>query len=171
MSFSFDEIKARKKLPVEEVPIVLDGEWGQQVLDAQERMVALESSLRARPGDTTLIGELDELLAEIERLNAERDEHVAVFKFKGLGRDRYERLVRAHPPTQEQRKQAARESSGASWNRDTFPPALIHACLVEPSMTLEQVVELLADDEWNEADAGALFSGASSACLSRTVLR
>lgn len=168
---TFDQIKERKKLPNEIVPIVLDGSWGQQVIEAQSAVQALEAAARIRPSDTSLNPQIDEATKVLDDLLAQRPEMVADFKFKGLGRDRYERLIKAHPPTKDQRTDAARQQRNVTWNEDTFPPALISACLISPKMTEAQVRELLDDDEWNEADCGALFTGAQQACLTRPVLQ
>lgn len=168
---TFDQIKERKKLPTEIVPIVLDGAWGQEMIEAQTTVQALEAAARTRPSDTTLTPQIEEATAKLDALIEQRSEKVADFKFKALGRDRYERLIKAHPPTKDQRTEAARQQRNVTWNEDTFPPALISACLISPKMTEAQVRELLDDDEWNEADCGALFTGAQQACLTRPVLQ
>ena len=42
-----------------------------------------------------------------------------------------------------------------SWNPETFPPALMSQCMVEPELTLEQAARIWA--EWSDAQSGILF--------------
>lgn len=79
-------------------------------------------------------------------------------KFQGLDGDAYDELVAAHPP---KRKQA---DKGATWDSDTFPPALIAAVSVIPTMTVEQARELYKAKNWAAGEMLNLFSEALAVC-------
>lgn len=76
------------------------------------------------------------------------------FKFQALSRRRYRELIDAHPP---------KDKTG-EWNPDTFPPALIAACSVEPKLTTEQAERIWSGDNWSAADSNRLFLVAWNLC-------
>lgn len=57
------------------------------------------------------------------------------FVFAGLGHRQYTDLQRAHQPSEEQKSKAKEIGQRASWNEDTFPPALLAASCVSPAGT------------------------------------
>ena len=67
-------------------------------------------------------------------------------------------LVEAHPPTTEQRKR------GASYNIDTFAPALVAACSLEPRLTFEQAKELKDSPDWSGGEFGDIYGRAMAVC-------
>lgn len=75
-------------------------------------------------------------------------------KYQAIGQREYDKLVAKYPPTPEQRV------DGASFNIDTFAPALIAACCVEPEMTLDDAKELWDSPEWSRGDVMVLFRNA-----------
>ena len=72
------------------------------------------------------------------------DDH-ADLRFRSIPRPDYRRLLDEHPPVDE----------ADNWNEDTFPPALIAACAVEPPFTLDEATELW--NTWDAGDAGQVF--------------
>lgn len=74
--------------------------------------------------------------------------------FQSIGATAYDKLVAKHPPKAEQRVE------GASFNLDTFAPALIAACAVEPAMTEADAVEIWNSDSWSRGDLMVLFTRA-----------
>jgi hypothetical protein len=69
------------------------------------------------------------------------------FRFRGIGRRAFRALEDAHPPTEQQQAKAGESDIALGWNPDTFPPALVHASLVEPTgATLAQIQT--AYDTW-----------------------
>ncbi len=74
--------------------------------------------------------------------------------YKAIGATAYDKLVAKHPPKAEQRVE------GASFNIDTFAPALIAACCVEPELTMEQAKQLWESEDWSRGDVMVLFSRA-----------
>jgi hypothetical protein len=71
--------------------------------------------------------------------------------FQAIGAQEYDKLVSKHPPTSEQRV------DGASFNIDTFAPALIAKCAVEPEMTEKDAKEIWDSPEWSRGDLMVLF--------------
>lgn len=185
MSMSFETAKRAKRRAVERVPIVLDQEWGVEMGQAQIRLSRLQQEAHARPGDTSLLPQIEDVTENIDRLNALKDEKVLTFVFRSISPYRYEQLIAAHPPTKEQRTRAEREGRRTSFNENTLPPALVHACMTSPDWSLDEVNELWSaeqhaelardvdDDEaemaelWSSAELGALFQGAQMAQITR----
>jgi hypothetical protein len=75
-------------------------------------------------------------------------------KYRAIGMREYDKLVAKHPPKAEQR------AEGASFNIDTFAPALIAAVCVEPEMTEEDAKEIWESPDWSRGDVMVLFRNA-----------
>jgi len=71
--------------------------------------------------------------------------------FQALGAKGYDTLIAECPPTKEQK------SEGANWNPDTFGPALIAACAVEPAITREDADALWASESWSRGELMNVF--------------
>lgn len=175
------QAKAKKTRHVEEVKIILDDAWGKKLGELQQRARLIQQDVEFGRG-RSLVEQMDECNAEIEALLAEAEGEVLVVEFIGLHPDRYEKLVKAHPPTKEQRAEAAKQDRTLSWNPVTFNKALVAACWSKPSSwSAEDIFELWdpgvegeeeADDapagaRWNGAELASLFVGAQAACTSR----
>ena len=72
-------------------------------------------------------------------------------KYQAIGMRAYDRLVSKHPPKPDQR------AEGASFDIDTFAPALISACSVEPEMSVSDAKKIWDSDEWSRGDVMVLF--------------
>lgn len=176
------QAKRRKTRNRAEVKIILDTEWGERLGALQIEMAQLRNQAERRPSDTSLLPDMDRVTGEIEAMMADAHQNILTVTFKSLPPDRYDRIARAHPPTQEQRRQAALDGRPMAFNPDTFPPALVVACWTSPTSWSEADIRELweAGDEgheddddapagakWNSADLSDLFMGAQGACLSR----
>lgn len=64
-----------------------------------------------------------------------------------------------HQPTQQQRIE------GAVFNRNTFPPALIAACSVDPKMTEQDALDLWNSDDWSTGELQSIFEAVSNLCM------
>lgn len=62
--------------------------------------------------------------AERDRLYAEAEAAVVEFTLRGLSRQKYRALEAKHPDP----------DGGAGWDLDTFPEALVRACMVTPEI-------------------------------------
>jgi hypothetical protein len=75
-------------------------------------------------------------------------------KFQAIGMQAYDKLVGKHPPNTEQR------AEGSSFNINTFAPALIAACSMEPEITPAEAKEIWDSEEWSRGDVMVLFRNA-----------
>lgn len=109
----------------------------------------------------------DDLVAAHEALKAAEDElaeatvHITV---RAIGRRAYENLARSHPPTEAQIAEVKKAAPDATpqWNTDTFPPALVAACMIEPTISIAEATELL--DNWNIEESTRLFMACETVC-------
>lgn len=86
------------------------------------------------------------------------DEQVKL-TFQAISSKRLDKLQEKYPPTSEQ------AANGASFNRFTFPPALISACAVEPEISLDDANEIWNSDEWSTGELNTLFDTVTSLCM------
>jgi hypothetical protein len=74
-------------------------------------------------------------------------------RLQGIARPDFDALVNAHE---------APDKTKLAWNPDTFPAALVAACLVDPALTVDEVEGLFAT--WTKADCETLFVEAFDLC-------
>lgn len=75
-------------------------------------------------------------------------------KLKAIGSSAYDQLIAQYPPTPKQRK------DGATYNPDTFAPALVAACMTEPALDLEDAQALWESSDWSRGELTELFLAA-----------
>ena len=150
-----DRLRARpSKLPTAECPLPADP----AAYAAAEQAVALLEAFRkgVDPGD-------DEQLQRAQsRLDAARqalaDLDVEVYRFRCLEPKRWEELVDAHPPTDEQRR------GGWQWDVATFRPALLAACDIPPdgedALDARAWVEVAEEGQMTPGELEKLFATA-----------
>ncbi|MBG0828558.1 hypothetical protein HS041_12340 [Planomonospora sp. ID67723] len=165
------DILGQIQRPEKTVPICLRG-------DLQAEFEELERALKAardRPSEGTLAGggaEAAAVAQQIMDLQEQMREHTTVFRFRGLSSKGYSDLVAQHPPTDEDKE----KNQDTNWA--TFTPALVAACAVSPTMTVEdagQLADALTQAQWdalamaafsvNKRDIDIPFSFAASAVL------
>lgn len=84
-----------------------------------------------------------------------RDSEVE-FRFRALGRRRYNELLADHPPTDKQKQEAADADAVLAYNPDTFPPLLLAASCVEPTdMDVDDWSDIW--ENWSEGQVGPLW--------------
>jgi len=71
--------------------------------------------------------------------------------FQALGSKEYDDLIADNPPTAKQKK------DDAAWNPDTFAPALIAACSVEPKISDDDALSIWSSDSWSRGELMDLF--------------
>lgn len=145
MSFDVDEFLDIYERPRKLVPIcpragllVEFSELEAEILQAQTR--------------DSLGGPPSELMERLKAIEDEIEQSVRVFTLEARTTREWSDLLAAHPPTKDQAK------DGHIANPDTFGPAALAACAVDPVVTVEQAVrmrETLPPSEW-EALTGAL---------------
>ncbi len=62
--------------------------------------------------------------ARVTELEAQLADNTVEFVFKGLTQDKYRALIAQHPDTE----------GGTAWNDNTFPEALVRACILTPTV-------------------------------------
>ena len=139
-------------------------ERGVDPLDQEAReVVAAEINAEASAIENDVAGKAEAALQAVV-------DTTRTFKFRSLGRTTYRALVAAHPPTDADHT-AARVESGdmnarASWNRETFFPALVHAASVGPQLTEAEVTEIFESPDWSDGEVDLLVQGAIKAQIS-----
>jgi hypothetical protein len=115
------------------------------LLDQHETLTAQLSTAMSQ----TLPG-IRELGERITALEAQIAESTVMITVRGIGRNAFRRLLDEH------------KSDGEPFDRETFPPALIAACSLDPVMTVDEVNglgDVLTFAQWDE-----LFGAAWEAC-------
>jgi len=179
-----------KKPRITWVDVILDGEVAdaydvaeKDLLAAEERLSAsrprrLAAARNALPTGATpeeqaaaaaAVVAADDL--EVDALREARDaaaEALALatrrYKFRALGRARWESLKAEHPP-QESDHEDVREASGkkdaeAEYHFDTLAPALIQEASISPRLSEEDVDEIFNGGDWNGPEIVALWQTA-----------
>jgi hypothetical protein len=169
---TYDHYKSAKKNPVRRVIIPLDDELAEQWQEVTGRLglaqTRLDMGIDSNEIRAAVMRELAEWQAKKDQMMKEMEGNVAIFKVKGLGRKKYDKFMSdpKYMPTEAQLKKA-KERNGPNatlnWNADTFPVPFIHACLVEPEMTLEEVQDMWDSDEWTSAECLLILGSALEA--------
>ena len=72
-------------------------------------------------------------------------------RLRAIGSQAYDDLISKHPPTPKQKR------DGATYNPDTFAPALVAACMTEPKIDLEDAQALWESEDWSRGELTELF--------------
>jgi len=140
MPLSVDDFLNGYSGPVEEVPIC-----GRPDLIAEHAKVESEVAEHRGPGGS-MAGAPADLLDRLAALEAEIDDTVLVFKLRGLSYGEWTTKQGEHPPKDESMR----------YDPDTFEPAVIAACAVDPALTVDQATRLrdtLPPSEWQALTA------------------
>jgi hypothetical protein len=80
------------------------------------------------------------------------------FTFRSLGRTPFRELLTKHPARDEDHDVFSTqvEDAKAPYNLDTFPPALIQACCIDPVLSDEDIAVIFDGDTWNDVEVNAL---------------
>jgi hypothetical protein len=158
--------KIVKRPVTETLWLVDDLDLLQRYKAAESRFLQAQTFVVARPDDALASQELETRRAEFDTLAAEMRDHGALkFVFRAIGRKRYEELLLAHPPTDEQIKDPelnTPDGRPTDFNPDTFSVALVAASLADPLMNDEEVrEEIFESDDWNGNEIGMLIAMAT----------
>lgn len=85
------------------------------------------------------------------------DEEVTML-FRAIGARDYDKLLAKHPPKPEQKVE------GASYNLDTFAPAIICRTCVEPELDEDQARQIWESEDWARGEVMTLFRAAVEVC-------
>lgn len=141
---SIAEIRKLRQKRRRSVWVPLDAELAHRIQEL-ERDLREAKRLDAREHRTP---QAPVIQAELDDLYGQADRAAVQFTFEELGRADFRALIAEHPdPTGKTR-----------WNEDTFAPALIAACCVEPEMELEDAEAIW--NEWAQSSVWPLFATA-----------
>lgn len=85
------------------------------------------------------------------------DPDTVLIRLRAVSRGRWMRLIRENPPTDDQNKASEKEGNGQlELNPDTFWPAAVAACMIEPAGDVDRVTDLF--DEWSNGDVSRLIT-------------
>lgn len=153
MSEDINALLGAASLPERKVPVCLRG-------DLQAEIDELERQLREQyqnPQTMADRGDRRRLAEQIETVREQMRSSIITFRLRGLNRRRYSDLLAAHPPRRDND-----EDKALGYNSDSFWPALIRACLVEPNLSDEQWERL--DDQLSSAQFDLLLNAAHNLC-------
>lgn len=160
MGRSFADIKKLKKPNELSVEIILNAELTRALSELYEKHSAekRKDSKENRPAKAPAIQkQIDALLDRIE-------EEKVTFTFRDCGRQKFDTLVDACPPTPTDKAQAKEAGQGVpTWSPEKFVPALIHLTAIDPELTEEEAAEIY--NTWGRGDVEALFNAALQVCL------
>ena len=174
-----DHLRSGKKPLTIKHEVVLDNELADALVTARAAYELAEAHYKAKPGDE----ERARAFEEAERAYHEAQEaatpHVIVVTLRGMGRHRFDLLKRAHPPTEQDIKDAEKvgiDVKQLEFSPQTFPPAVIAATLIdpetgEPMMSAEEVnAEIWESEAWNAAEADSLYLACMKANQARSTV-
>lgn len=111
------------------------------------------------------------IAARIGEIEAEIGDSEFTFTFEALPRGRYIALIGEHPPREED------TAAGLPFNSETFTPALLAACAVEPEMSDDEAVAVIDrlspgqfDKVWNALMAVNLGDDAAPKSVLRSAV-
>lgn len=91
-------------------------------------------------------------------LDTENGKEEVTFLFKSIGSQQYDSLLTKNPPTAEQR------AEGATYNINTFAPALLAEVCADPQMTKGEWSDVWDSPDWNRGEVMDLFFNAVNLC-------
>lgn len=195
---TFDHLMSKKKPLSTKVPIVLDNEVAEELTEARAKAEQAEARWRVTTAEKSTA--TDETKADAEaahnkaqaELEAAEDaarEATVEFRLQSIGDAAYRALQKLHEPEPEQTAEAKAalaaqlvgmdederqrqvDAFALDTNPDTFPPALVAACSIDPVITEEQAQAMWADERFNVAELTALYMGAVHVNQNRAVTR
>jgi hypothetical protein len=179
----------KKNAMTRTVLLANDSEIGEQYRAAKQRVQLMQIRSSGAPDNEALAALLAKAQEELDEIEPQALECSIKFVFQSIGRKNMEKLVLAHPPTEEQladvekAKQEAIDGGNTDiaadmsvqWNYETFTPALVARSMVQPLRWSEEndqeILDWLDEDGWNTAEIGELFSAALQANNSSSVLQ
>jgi hypothetical protein len=188
MTEQLEALRQRKKAMTETVTIAGDSEAAGLWLEAKAKVDTLEKVYnvqRNRAGGEAVaeqtLTELRDAQRRYERLTEEIRDTLLEFKFQAIGRKKYDDLINEHQMDDARRKAFLAENRldekdlMTNWDPESFPTALIAASMVAPLKGntpegIEEIIEWLNDDTWNETEVMELFRGAMTVNNTRRIV-
>jgi hypothetical protein len=134
MAADFKTLLMAAQLPQRSVPVCLRGDLRAEYEDVQRQL----KQARKQRTDSKEAAGTAQLTERLEALEVQMQDSTHPFVLRALPKPRWRRLVNEHQPRKGEDDQVL-ESDTIGFNTDTFYPAAIRACTVDP---------VLDDDEW-----------------------
>jgi len=150
---NFTEMLAEAKLPERTVEICLRADL---VAEHEEAERDLEQAQKST--STSLAGNGTGALVErIDALEAEMRDSSYTFVLRAVTRPRWRALIAGHPPRKDADGETNKDDAQWGFNLETFYPAIVRACLVDPELTDEEFTELV-DEKLTDAQFSELVT-------------
>ena len=159
MTQSFDQVWSKRTKDRVPVSVCFDRALLGEFEIAEQNLKEAKASSNGNLGSG--IGELQAEVAELRGLIKKATVRLV---FENIGMRRWRSIMAAHPPTNEQKAEAAKQEVPVQFNIETFPAAAMAASCVEPGLSIEQAQEMM--DELPET----VFTRLWVACLNASVL-
>lgn len=154
---SLADVVAQAQAATISVRVPLRGDLMAELESLNERFLAERVADQELNREPLHVATAERILA----VQAEMAESEVEFRFRGIGRKPYRELLRAHPPTAEQKAEADDARMLLLFDPDTFPPALMAAsCLAPQPVSVEGFQAIW--DQWSEGQTTHLWR----ACMS-----
>jgi hypothetical protein len=174
---TYDHLKSHKKPNTTQIRIALNSdvqEAFEESVGKLEMARMMTENLPEGPAKNRAAVDLVDAQAAFEKAKADVVKNSVIFKFRSIGRTKYDKLINEHPPTPSQKEEFDQikddPTDQLAWNPETFSVALVAASLVEPEFTEAEVKDLWEDENWSQNDLGVLFQTALSANTARSVV-
>lgn len=152
---NFTEMLAEAKLPERTVEICLRADL---VAEHEEVDRELEQAQKT-PGDSLAGNGSGALIERLDALEAEMRGSSYTFVLRAVKRPEWRALINGHPPRKGDDGEPNKADVQWGFNLETFYPAIVRACLVDPELTDEQFTELvdekLTDSQFSELATAA----------------
>jgi hypothetical protein len=158
---TIDDILNRKQPNRRTVWMPYDAQLAEAYQEAEAQRDVASNIATVRVDDKEAASKLIEAEEKLAELKATLRAESIKFVFRAVGRKRYEELVMAHQPTNKQLQKAREQRQDApDFNEDTFPQAIVAACLEEPVLSPEEVNQLWDSEEFSIAEQRMLLQTA-----------
>jgi hypothetical protein len=158
---TIDDILGRKQANRMTFWIPLDNDLAEAYREAETNFNAANSFATVRGDDQGAQRRADEASDVLASAKVALREASVKFVLQAVGRERYEQLVLDNPATREQQRKARDlRQDVPDFNEDTFPQALVAACLVEPELSEEDVHRLWKSDQFSVAEIRMIVQNA-----------
>lgn len=113
---------------------------------------------KAKAYRTATLADLRAKPARVEEVVLPLGDETVTIKVKSINTRVYDNLIGDHPPTKKDKE------DGASFDLDTFAPALISACSKDPELSLEEATELWSSPDWARGELLDWFTACVQIC-------
>lgn len=132
-------------LPEKTVPVCLAGKLQAEFELAERELAEAEQT----PGDSLAGNGAAQIAQRIEELRGQMKAKTADFRLRALDRKKWHKLKADHPPRKDDEGGVHPEDKWTGVNTETFFPAAVRACLIDPE---------LDEHDWEVLDAKLTFN-------------